>query len=151
VGDFVLSGRMDFLVLRWRDGVPVLRIVECKASRRDKTYHRIQLAAYRTMVGDHLERHGLEVGGARYDNVVLESVVARIDPDSNQVQDALGLPSLDLVEEMGDLRNLLCDKGPLARIARTDLEDLSYRLDAKCGACVHCPICMPDSARRRLL
>ncbi len=151
VGDFVLSGRMDFLVLRWRDGVPVLRIVECKASRRDKTYHRIQLAAYRTMVGDHLERHGLEVGGARYDNVVLESVVARIDPDSNQVQDALGLPSLDLVEEMGDLRNLLSDKGTLARIARTDLEDLSYRLDAKCGACVHCPICMPDSARRRRL
>jgi hypothetical protein len=55
------------------------------------------------------------------------------------------------VEEMGDLRNLLSADGPLARIARTDLEDLSYRLDAKCGACVHCPICMPDSARRRRL
>ena len=151
VGDFILSGRMDFLILGWRDGLPVLRIVECKASRRDKTYHRVQLGAYRLMVGDHLEQHGLEVGGAHYADVVLESVVARIDPETNVVQDALGLNSLDLEEEMGDLRNLLSESGPLARIARTDLEDLSYRLDAKCGACVHCPICMPDSARRRRL
>ncbi len=151
VGDFILSGRMDFLILRWRNGVPVLRIVECKASRRDKTYHRVQLAAYRMMVGEILARQGLEVGGTRYSTVVLESAVARIDPDTNEVQDALGLPSLDLEEEMGDLSNLLSDHGPLVRIARTDLEELSYRLDAKCGACVHCPICMPDSARQRRL
>ena len=92
VGEFALSGRMDFLVLRWRDGVPHLRIVECKASRRDKTYHRIQLAAYRIMLGELLERDGIVLGGRRYDDAVLESVVARIDEDTNEVQDALAMP-----------------------------------------------------------
>ena len=151
VGEFVLSGRMDFVILRWRDGGPVLRIVECKSSRRDKTYHRIQLAAYRIMVGESLKGQGLVIGGKAYDDVVLESVAARIDPITNRVQDALSLPSLELMEEMGDLLNLLSAEGPLARIAGADLEDLSYRLDAKCSACVHCPICLPDSARRRRL
>ncbi len=151
VGEFTLSGRMDVLVLKWSEGLPVLRIVECKSSRRDKTYHRIQLAAYRVMVGEFLAQHGLEVGGVHFPHVALESVVARIDPDTNEVQDALAMESLDLEEEMGDLRNLLSADGPLVRIARTELEDLSYRLDAKCGACVHCPICLPDSARLRRL
>ena len=50
IGAFIVSGRMDFVLLRWEGGAPVLRIVECKASRRDKTYHRVQIAAYRLMV-----------------------------------------------------------------------------------------------------
>ncbi|MBI0583290.1 MAG: AAA family ATPase [Methanomassiliicoccus sp.] len=150
VGRFVLSGRMDFVVLRWQDGVPRLRIVECKASRKDKTYHRVQLAAYRIMVGEILSRDGLNVGGKRYD-AVLESVVARIDEETNEVQDAMSLPSLELVEEMGDLRSLLSTGGPLARIDVTDLDDLSYSLDGKCDSCVHCPICLPESARQRRL
>lgn len=151
VGEFVLSGRMDFLILRWKDGVPHLRIVECKASRRDKTYHRIQLAAYRIMLGELLERDGIVLGGRRYDDAVLESVVARIDEDTNEVQDALAMPSLDLEQEMGDLRSLLAADGPLVRIDAADLDDLGYCIDSKCGSCVHCPICLPESARQRRL
>jgi anti-sigma F factor len=104
IGEFVVSGRMDFVVLRWLEGAPHLRIVECKASRKDKTYHRIQLAAYRAMVGEVLEQSGLVLGGELRRDVVLESVVARIDEETNEVQDALGLPSLDLREEIEDLR-----------------------------------------------
>lgn len=151
VGEFLLSGRMDFLILRWVDGVPHLRIVECKSSRKDKTYHRVQLAAYRIMLGEVLERDGMVLGGRRYDNAVLESVVARIDEGTNEVQDALALPSLDLDQEMGDLRSLLAADGPLARIDATDLDDLSYCIDSKCDACVRCPICLPESARQRRL
>lgn len=151
VGEFDLSGRMDFVILRWVEGAPTLRIVECKSSRKDKTYHRIQLAAYRIMVTEALGEQGLTIGGRTYRDVAVESVVARIDPLTNKVQDALALPSLGLVEEVGDLRNLLSPEGPLVRIAGTDLEELCYRLEAKCSACVHCPICLPESARRRRL
>jgi hypothetical protein len=151
VGEFSLSGRMDFVILRWMDGVPHLRVVECKASRRDKTYHRVQLAAYRIMVSEILQRDGLVLGGRRRRDVVLESVVARIDENTNQVQDALALPSLELEQEMEDLRSLLAADGPLARIDAADLDELSYCIDSKCDACVHCPICLPESARQRRL
>jgi len=46
IGAFELQGRVDFLLLLWRDGRPVLRLVECKASRRDRTYQRIQACLY---------------------------------------------------------------------------------------------------------
>lgn len=151
VGEFCLSGRMDFVILRWSEGRPHLRIVECKASRRDKTYHRVQLAAYRMMVREILERDGLVLGGRNHRDVVLEAAVARIDEGTNRVQDALAVPSLDLEQEMGDLRSLLAPDGPLARIDAMDLDELSYCIDGKCGSCVHCPICLPESARQRRL
>jgi hypothetical protein len=66
VGEFDLSGRMDFVILRWVEGAPTLRIVECKSSRKDKTYHRIQLAAYRIMVTEALGEQGLTIGGRTY-------------------------------------------------------------------------------------
>ncbi len=151
IGQFVISGRMDFVTLRWDGEVPHVRIVECKASRKDKTYHRVQLAAYRAMVSEMIEQDGLDIGGKHFDDVVLESVVARIDEATNEVQDALALPSLDLEEEIGDLRNLLSARGPLSRISRTELDDLGYCLESKCDSCVHCPICLPESARQRRL
>ncbi len=151
VGEFSLFGRMDFVILRWSDGAPRLRIVECKASRRDRTYHRVQLAAYRVLVSEALGKDGVVIGGKLHRNIVLESVVARIDEDTNEVQDALTAPSLDLEQEMEDLRRLLAADGPLARIDSMDLDELSYSLDPKCDACVHCPICLPESARQRRL
>src|SRR5579862_846423 len=50
LGAFQVHGRMDFVVVDWRGDHPVLRIIECKASRRDRTYHRIQVALYRMIV-----------------------------------------------------------------------------------------------------
>jgi hypothetical protein len=148
IGSFIVSGRMDFLLLKWDGQRPVLRIVECKASRKDKTYHRIQLAAYRLMVEEALSEEPVEAGNP-INHTLLESVVARIDEESNQNQDALSIPSLDLKEEMDDLRQLLSPKGPFVQIAETPLEDLAYRLEPKCDTCLYCPICLPESARRR--
>ena len=36
VGAFELRGQVDFLLVLWRDGRPRLRLVECKASRREQ-------------------------------------------------------------------------------------------------------------------
>jgi hypothetical protein len=41
LGTFTVQGRIDFVLLLWRDGRPRLRLVECKASRRDRTYLRL--------------------------------------------------------------------------------------------------------------
>ena len=149
IGAFIISGRMDFVLLRWDGETPVLRIVECKASRKDKTYHRVQIAAYRLMVEASLAEWADDRSGVRWNDAVVESVVVRIDEESNRNQDALELPSLDLEEEKDDLRHLLSADGPFVKIENTPLEDLGYRLEQKCDTCMYCPICMPESARLR--
>src|SRR5579871_83761 len=50
IGAFWVSGVIDFVLLRWLEGVPHLALVECKASRRDRTYHRVQVAVYRMLL-----------------------------------------------------------------------------------------------------
>ena len=150
-GRSLSPGGMDFVLLRWDNETPVLRIVECKASRKDKTYHRLQIAAYRLMVNESLNEGALSSADGRFDDLRLESVVARIDEASNQNQDALKLPSLDLEEEMDDLRHLLSSDGPFVRIDGTPLEELNYRLEPKCDTCLYCPVCLPESARLRRL
>jgi hypothetical protein len=50
IGAFRVSGIIDFVLLRWIDGVPHLSLVECKASRRDRTYPRVQVAVYRMLL-----------------------------------------------------------------------------------------------------
>ena len=151
IGRFQVSGRMDFVILTWRDERPVLRIVECKASRKDKTYHRIQLAAYRLMVSEMLSEAPPVIAGTVRDDVVLESTVVRIDADSRRVQDALEQKSLDLREEMDDVRRLLSPGGPVEAIDATPLDSLSFCLEEKCDSCVHDTICMSDSEREARL
>jgi len=147
---FRVTGRMDFALVLWKGGAPCLRIVECKASRKDRTYHRVQLATYRIMVTKLLE-NGLVIGGKRFDSVPIESVVARIDEGTNRLQNVLELPSLDLREEIEDVLSLLSPGGPLDYVAGHDLDELGFCLEAKCDSCVHCPICLPDTAHKRRL
>jgi hypothetical protein len=47
---FLFKRALDFILIRWSDGLPILRIVEAKASRKDKTYHRIQVALYSMII-----------------------------------------------------------------------------------------------------
>src|SRR5262249_6272762 len=50
IGAFLVKGVIDFVLLRWAEGLPRLCLVECKASRRDRTYHRVQVAVYRMLL-----------------------------------------------------------------------------------------------------
>ncbi len=62
-----LRGRADFIVLLWRGGRPVLRIVECKASKDMQTKFEVQVVAYVAMVQQLLRAAGqVEVGGRRW-------------------------------------------------------------------------------------
>lgn len=89
VGAFRVYGLIDFLLVRWDGGSPRLVLVECKASRRDRTYHRVQVAAYRLLLRGLLGGEPVWVGGGAVPPDRIECVVARLGPGGQPVP---GLP-----------------------------------------------------------
>ncbi|MCB9745731.1 MAG: AAA family ATPase [Alphaproteobacteria bacterium] len=152
VEGFELSGRIDFVLLLWRDGSPVLRLVECKASRRDRTYHRVQATLYRLMVLELLAARPLQVDGQAIGPAQVECVVARIDEASKSVQPILELEPFGQQKALeADVRRLLAQGGTLDQVLATPLEALPYRLESKCDDCLFSLHCLPESARQRRL
>lgn len=151
VGGFELEGRMDFVVLLWDGDVPRLRIVEGKASRKDRTYHRIQLAAYILLVTQRLTAEPLVVAGQPLDVDAIEGTVVRIDEATNEPQDMLARTALNLDTELADVERMLSQEGLLASVIDRDLDNLDFQLDAKCDGCVFSVHCLPESARQRRL
>ncbi len=151
VGCFNLSGRMDFVVLLWDGGFPRLRVVEGKASRKDRTYHRIQLAAYMLLIQQRIAEAPVMVAGRQLDPDAIEGTVVRIDETTNEPQDMLARSALNLDTEIADVERMLSDDGLLASIVDQDLDRLDFQLDAKCDGCVFSVHCLPESARQRRL
>lgn len=151
IGTFALHGRIDFLVLLWDRGTPRLRIVEGKASRKDRTYHRLQLAAYVRMLRCLVREEPLVVAGQRIDEDSIEGVVVRIDEITNEPQDMVDRRALNLDIEIADLERLLSSDGLLATIVDADLNTIEYQLDPKCDGCIFNVHCLPESARLRRL
>ncbi|MGB1013416.1 MAG: PD-(D/E)XK nuclease family protein, partial [Nannocystaceae bacterium] len=149
-GAFALTGRIDFVVLLWREGKPVVRLVECKASRRDRTYHRIQVALYRLLLEQQLAANPVTLAGCPL--TTIECVVARIDEANNALQPILELEPFPQVETLlADARSLLAEGGSLQRILDAELEGLCFQLDGKCDDCTFSPHCFAESARQRRL
>jgi predicted RecB family nuclease len=96
IGAFDVEGRIDFILIIWRDGRPRLRLVESKASRRDRTYHRIQVTVYRMLVSQLLPIYPIVVNGISLVPDDIECVVARIDESTNQGQAILEISPFDL-------------------------------------------------------
>lgn len=151
IGSFHVEGRMDFVLLLWDGSRPRLRLVECKASRRDRTYHRIQVALYHMLVRQRLTVAPVVVSSAVIKPEQVECVVARISEENNQSWPILDLAALNLDMEEADIQRLLSQDGALSRILATDLDALDYQLDAKCDGCVFSVHCLPESARQRRL
>lgn len=151
VGAFIVEGRMDFVVLLWRNNRPVIRIVEGKASRRDKTYQRMQVATYVALAKQELMQIDRTIGGAIISSDHLEAIVARVDEDLREPQDILETPPLDLTTFLDDLHQLLEAGGPLDTAAANQLDALPFRLEAKCDNCVFNVACFPEAGRQRLI
>jgi hypothetical protein len=132
VGAFEVSGRIDFFVILWDQVTPRVRLVEGKASRKDRTYHRIQLAAYVVLLRRLLQAAPLQIGGHEVDADAVEGTVVRIDEVTNEPQDMIERPALNLDTEIADLERLLAGDGLLAPIVDRDLDALEYQLNAKC-------------------
>lgn len=151
LGAFHVEGRIDFVLVLWTGDRPRLRLVECKASRRDRTYHRIQVAVYRMLVRHLVECHSLEVAGVTLRPEDIECVVARIDETTNEVQQILALEPLDLEMEEADVARLLAEGGCLSQIDNAELQELDFQLNQKCDGCVFNVHCFPESGRQRRL
>lgn len=149
IGAFRVYGLIDFLLVRWDGGSPRLTLVECKASRRDRTYHRVQVTAYRMLLRGLLGGEPVAVGGGSVPPGTIECVVARLDPDRNATQSILALPPLDLAHEEADLARLLAPGGRLEAAASRSLDEIGFQIDPKCDGCTYAPHCMAESARRR--
>lgn len=151
LGWFTVVGRIDFVLLKWIGDQPVLRIVECKSSRKDKTYHRIQVAAYKSILANLLRDKSVSVSGYLVAPGNIEAVVARVNEETNNIQDIMTLPPLDLEIEISDINYLLSETGVLREIYRTKLDALPYQLSSKCDSCVHNVDCLPESGLHRRL
>ena len=149
VGAFRVYGLIDFLLVRWDGGLPRVALVECKASRRDRTYHRVQVAVYRVLLRGLLGGQPIAVGGGHVPPAAVECVVARLDPDRNATQSILALPPLDLAHEEADLALLLAPGGRLDAAASRPLDEIGFQIDQKCDGCTYAPHCMAEGARLR--
>src|SRR5262249_34835610 len=121
IGPFRLKGRVDFILVLWQGGKPRLRLVECKSSRRDRTYQRLQVAIYRRMIRTLIAAGLVSAGGVAVDPADVECVVVRLEEETNLRQDILALPPLDLWMKDADIERLLAPGGVLVRILASSL------------------------------
>jgi len=152
LGAFVLDGRIDFVVCRQVEGRPRLQLVECKSSRKDRTYHRVQVTLYRLLVLDWMARFPLEACGVTLGPDDLDVLVVRVDEDSGQIQSILDQRTFPQAAAIAtDARHLLEAGGLLDQILRTELDTLPFKLDGKCDDCLFSVHCLAESARQRRL
>lgn len=153
IGEFKLFGRIDFTILRWTpDDTPILQLVECKASRKDRTYQRVQVVLYLMMLSDILDAHAITVAGHRLTRQHIITNVVRIDERTNQMMDLDHLPIMTSVEALeADIKTLLARDGLLDLITDTPLDDLPFRLESKCDDCQFHVHCFAESTRERRL
>jgi len=151
IGGFDVLGRIDFVLVEWEQEQPRVRLVECKASRRDKTYQRIQAAVYRLLVERLIEVDGFEVGGIPTDSRAVEAVVARIDEGTEEVQPLRELFALDLEVETSDVLRLLERGGQIDATLSAQLEELPYSIEPKCDHCKFNVVCLPEAGRTRAI
>lgn len=154
LGSFSLHGRIDFAILRWDPDAhkPLLWLVECKASRRDHTYQRIQVVLYQMLVEQWMAQQPLWVGEHRLGPEDLRVAVVRMDEATHQMMALEALRPLERTHQLAvDIGLLLRQGGPLTQALQAPLEELPYQLEGKCDGCLFHVHCMAESARLRRL
>ncbi|MBE9203994.1 AAA family ATPase [Synechocystis salina LEGE 06099] len=151
LGEFNIRGQIDFVIVFWQNNEPKLRLVECKASRKDRTYHQVQVALYRILVRQLIEANPISINGINSKSENIECVVARIDENTNKSQDIIKSEALNLDTIEADISHLLASNGVLKRIVETNLDNLDYQLDQKCSDCTLSVHCLTESARQKRL
>jgi hypothetical protein len=151
LGEFNISGQIDFILIYWQDNQPFFRLVECKASRKDRTYHRVQVAVYQMLLRELMKSHPITISGVKVNPQNIECVVVRIDENTNQIQDIIKSPALNLDSIEADIERLIASDGSLKQIIEKDIDDLDYQLDQKCSDCILSVHCLAESARKKSL
>ncbi|HEY9865156.1 MAG TPA: PD-(D/E)XK nuclease family protein, partial [Candidatus Obscuribacterales bacterium] len=105
--EFNVRGQIDFIVVLWENNEPKLRLVECKASRKDRTYHQAQVALYRMLVREIIKENPITISGVILKSENIECVVVRIDENTNKSQDIIQSQALNLDTIEADISRLI--------------------------------------------
>ncbi len=117
---------------------------DVKSTRKDKVYHRLQVAVYVRMLQNMLVEGGVELENCRF----LGTVVRR-NADGT-LQDPETAPRFDLDPYFLAIDQLaIAPDSALARVDAAKLEDLHYHYNQRCDGCLFNPICMVESNERK--
>jgi hypothetical protein len=127
IGVWDIKGRAD-LICVWpnKDGKVRIRIFEIKASWKEQTAHRIQVAIYALLLSSGL--------GNLLNKVDLEGGVINKESDLEKL-DSEALPKFKLGPLIQDVERLLSVRGELFRIHQTPLSEVDFRLCWRCDNC----------------
>jgi len=147
VGVFSLEGRMDLVLLHWEDGAPKVRVLELKASRRNRSHHYVQLALYASLVKGMPPIWKGQL-------VEVDYLVVRVDPGTMAPEDPLRSPTREekklLEQAIQDVEDLLKKGGLVEEIlSGPDPFQIPYTLNARCDACGYNTVCLREAAERR--
>ena len=149
VGAFSLKGRIDFVLLRWENGAPKVRVLELKASRRNRSHHYVQLALYASLV-----KANPPIWQGQ--PVEVDYLVVRVDPGTMAPEDPLRSLTREekekklLEQAIQDVEDLLKEGGLVKKIlSEPDPFRIPYTLNARCDACGYNTVCLREAAERR--
>jgi hypothetical protein len=146
IGVWDVKGITDLIAI-WplKNGKVTVRIFELKASWKEQTAHRIQVAIYVLLLSQEL--------GSLMSKVEIEGgVISRETPlESLAPQD---LPKFKLSPLIQDVERLLAENGELNRIHKTSLEKVEFQLSWRCDNCGFnecCIVCAVENESIALL
>ena len=146
IGVWEIKGIADLIAI-WplKDGKVKVRIFELKASWKEQTAHRIQVAIYALLLTQELDSMLTQIeleGGV----INRETSLEKLDPDS--------LPKFKLGPLIQDVERLLAQNGELNRIRQTSIEEVEYQLCWQCETCGFnecCIVCAVENESVALL
>ncbi|KXA93329.1 hypothetical protein AKJ64_00910 [candidate division MSBL1 archaeon SCGC-AAA259E17] len=129
-----VKGKTDLILIWPLEGNSVkVRVMEIKASWKEKSYHQIQASIYALLLENILREE-------MHTNFDIEAgvIYRQTDIPSLAPEDA---PSFDLAPRYGDIKRFMKEGGEFDRIHSTQLSDLRYQLDSKCNNCIYSESC----------
>jgi hypothetical protein len=134
IGVWDIKGKADLIAL-WpnHNGKITVRIFEIKASWKEQTAHRIQVAIYVLLLKKALTEFA--------DKIEFEGGVINKESDLETLE-AEKLPKFRLEPLIQDVERLLCKEGELYRIHETPLPEVEYQLCWRCDNCGFSECCI---------
>lgn len=109
-----------------------VRVFEVKASWKERTYHRIQVAIYAILL-----RGALRDLDTEY---TIEGGVIHRQSEFNTLRPQ-SLPRFDLAPLIEDVQRLMSENGELNRLHLSPLTEVEYQLSLKCENCIYNECC----------
>lgn len=143
LGNYNCAGRADILrVRRDRRGRLQVLVADIKATRQEKTEHRLQVAVYAYLVQSLALESGLALGK-------LSGAVITRSPEGIYEPFSGGIPIFELETYFRIIERLaLEDDSTVRRVLNAPFDAVFFHLGPKCDGCLYNALCMYDAAER---